>query len=52
MRIGLWAWLMHVPALLFAALTVLVLMVVAVWEWISFHGGWQERWSAWRARSG
>ena len=48
--LGLWAWLMHVPALLFAALTVLVLTTVAIWEWVSFHGGWRARWDRWRAR--
>jgi low temperature requirement protein LtrA len=47
--LGLWAWLAHASALLFTALTVVVLMIVAVWEWVSFHGGWSERWQAWRA---
>jgi low temperature requirement protein LtrA len=47
--LGLWAWLAHVPALLFTALTVVLLMAVAIWEWVSFHGGWLERWQRWRA---
>jgi low temperature requirement protein LtrA len=48
--LGVWAWLVHAPALLFTALTVAVLTIVAVWEWGSFHGGWQERWQRWRAQ--
>ena len=48
--VGLWAWLLPVPALPFAGLTVLVLTIVAIWEWGSFHGGWIERWQRWRAR--
>jgi low temperature requirement protein LtrA len=47
--VALWAWLAPVPALLFAALAVLVLAIVAIWEWGSFHGGWIERWQRWRA---
>ncbi len=49
--LALWAWLAHAPALTFAALTVAVLTVTAVWEWGSFHGGWQERIARWRGRS-
>jgi low temperature requirement protein LtrA len=48
--LALWAWVAHVPALLLGALVVAVLIVVAIWEWGSFHGGWQERWDRWRAR--
>jgi len=48
--LGLWAWLVPVPALLFGVLTLVVLAVVAVWEWVSFHGGWLERWRHWRTR--
>lgn len=49
--LALWAWLVHVPALTFAALAVAVLTVIAVWEWGSFHGGWQERIARWGGRS-
>jgi hypothetical protein len=38
------------PALLFGVLTLVVLAIVAIWEWVSFHGGWLERWQ--RRRSG
>ncbi|OYW45335.1 MAG: low temperature requirement protein A [Sphingomonadales bacterium 32-68-7] len=40
---GGWAWAIHVPALLFGATTVAILVLVAAWEWISFNGGWRER---------
>lgn len=46
--LALWAWLAHVPALLLGALLVAMLVVVAIWEWVSFHGGWQERLARWR----
>jgi len=48
--LGLWAWLVHSSALLFGALTVVVIVIVAIWEWVSFHGGWRERWLRWRSR--
>ncbi|MBO9518640.1 MAG: low temperature requirement protein A [Porphyrobacter sp.] len=46
--LGAYAWLVHLPALLFGVLGVTVLLVVAVWEWFSLHGGWQERLDDWR----
>jgi low temperature requirement protein LtrA len=49
--LALWAWLTPIPALAFAALAVAALTVIAVWEWGSFHGGWQERIARWRGRS-
>jgi len=48
--LGMWAWLVHVPALSFGALAVTVLAIIALWEWGSFHGGWQERFDRWRGR--
>lgn len=47
--LALWAWFIHVPALLFGALTLVVLAIVAIWEWVSFHGGWRQRWQRWRS---
>jgi low temperature requirement protein LtrA len=44
-----WASLAEVPALGFAALAVAVMIVVAIWEWGSFHGGWRERIERWRS---
>ncbi|WP_353226454.1 low temperature requirement protein A [Novosphingobium sp.] len=35
----------------FSAWCSAVLLVVAVWEWGSFHGGWRERWLRWRNAS-
>ena len=40
------AWFGHWSAPLFAALCDGALFVVALWEWGSFHGGWQERLAA------
>jgi low temperature requirement protein LtrA len=41
--LGAWGWLAHPPSLwLFASITALFI-VIAVWEWVSFHGGWIER---------
>jgi low temperature requirement protein LtrA len=45
------AWWAAMPALTFCGLAVTVLIVVAIWEWGSFHGGWQERLDRWRGRS-
>lgn len=47
--LALWAWLVEVPALSLGVLTVAVMFVVAIWEWGSFHGGWQERFARWKA---
>lgn len=47
--LALWGWLAEVGALVFSASSVAILVVVAVWEWGSFHGGWQERVARWRA---
>src|SRR5690606_3124050 len=46
----LWAWLVEMPALRLELLAVSVLIAVAIWEWGSFHGGWQERFEYWRAK--
>ncbi|MEQ1495610.1 MAG: low temperature requirement protein A [Novosphingobium sp.] len=46
----LWAWNMPLNALQLGGLGAAVFALVASWEWISFHGGWQERFnelSAW-----
>jgi len=41
--LALWASLMEPPALTFGWLAVAILAMVTLWEWISFHGGWVER---------
>lgn len=48
--LALAAWLVAIPALVLGALTVAVMIVAAIWEWGSFHGGWQERIARWRGR--
>ena len=40
--IALLGWLLHPPALIVFTATTLLFMLVAVWEWVSFHGGWLE----------
>lgn len=50
---GLWGWFALPDTLAFGAASVLVLIVVTVWERVSLHGGWLERFrhvaSRWRA---
>lgn len=42
---GLWALVAH-PAPLTLHLTATALfLIIAIWEWGSFHGGWVERWA-------
>ncbi len=41
--LGLWAWLVPIGALSFVAGGVGILLATAVWEWVSYHGGWMER---------
>ena len=48
--LGAWGLLAHPqPLHLHLAATVLFL-IIAAWEWGSFHGGWVERWAHWRGR--
>lgn len=49
--LGAWAGLRPVPGLGFVSCTVGVLALVALWEWGSFHGGWEERLSRLTRRS-
>ena len=41
--LGAWAWLAAPGTLEFAVWGVAILFVTAVWEWVSYHGGWVER---------
>ncbi|WP_225205752.1 low temperature requirement protein A [Novosphingobium huizhouense] len=43
LALGGWSLWRGVPALGFVGCTVGVLALVALWEWGSFHGGWEER---------
>jgi low temperature requirement protein LtrA len=38
-----WGWLAHPLTLAFYGGVVAIFAIVALWEWISFHGGWIER---------
>ena len=46
LALGLWGFLAHPPTLVLFAAATLLFIVVAVWEWGSFHGGWLERMEA------
>lgn len=41
--LALWGWFGHPPSLLFFMAITILFVVIAVWEWGSFHGGWLER---------
>lgn len=41
--LGLWGWLGHPDPLTLGAASVGLLVTVALWEWLSLHGGWR-RW--------
>lgn len=44
--IGLWGLLAHPPSLVLFGAVTLMFIAIAVWEWVSFHGGWLERMEA------
>jgi low temperature requirement protein LtrA len=44
--LGVWGWFSAPQVLEFASLGVAVFLVVAIWEWVSYHGGWIERMEA------
>lgn len=44
--IGLWGWLGHPPTLVLFGATTALFAAIAIWEWVSFHGGWLERMEA------
>ena len=41
--IGLWGLLAHPASLTLFAVVTLLFAGIALWEWVSFHGGWIER---------
>lgn len=43
LAVGAWAWAEAPLTLVFVAVTSACLAVIAIWEWGSFHGGWNER---------
>ena len=42
----IWAWFGKLTVLETGALATAVLILTAVWEWLSLNGGWQ-RWTPW-----
>lgn len=41
---AVWAWELEVQPLSLAIACTALLILIAVWEWGSFHGGWKGRW--------
>lgn len=48
--LGAWAVLGHPDPLQLHLAATGLFIIIAAWEWGSFHGGWVERWSRLRAR--
>ncbi len=44
--LGLWGLVFAPHSSVFAMMLVIVLFVTALWEWVSYHGGWVERMEA------
>lgn len=43
--LGLWAVIGHLQPLALHLGSTICFLIIAVWEWGSFHGGWVERWA-------
>ncbi len=43
--LGLWAVVAHPRPLTLHLAASALFVIVSVWEWGSFHGGWRERWA-------
>ena len=50
--LGAWAYLAHPSPLSLHLAATGIFLIIAVWEWGSFHGGWIERFGRLRARPG
>ena len=48
---GVWGLLAHPSPLTLHMVATALFLIIAIWEWGSFHGGWIERWSRLRAHS-
>ncbi len=40
--LAVWGWLAHPATLSLAMASTAIFAIVALWEWVSFHGGWIE----------
>ncbi|HET9337142.1 MAG TPA: low temperature requirement protein A [Sphingomicrobium sp.] len=49
--LGLWAYLAHPQPLSLHLAATGIFILIAIWEWGSFHGGWTERWARLRRQS-
>ena len=45
--LGLWAVIGHPQPLALHLAATGLFLIIAIWEWGSFHGGWRERWARW-----
>jgi low temperature requirement protein LtrA len=50
--LGTWAYFAHPQPLLLHIAATAIFLIIAVWEWGSFHGGWAERLERLGARKG
>ncbi len=41
--LGLWAWFSPISSLALGRSAVAIFAAAALWEWVSYHGGWTER---------
>ena len=49
--LGLWGVIGHPQALALHLGSTACFLIIAAWEWGSFHGGWAERWTRFRRRT-
>jgi len=45
--LGMWTYLAHPQPLTLHLTATGLFILIALWEWGSFHGGWRERWARW-----
>ena len=43
---------LNLSALAVRERAITLFLIIAIWEWGSFHGGWVERWARVRGHSG
>lgn len=48
--LGAWGLLAHPQPLVLHMAATVAFIVIVIWEWGSFHGGWIERWASVRAK--